>query len=101
MRLTVCRCTLEYALFEVLLRLYFDTWYKIAVSLITGFVFGGIGAAIGAIIGLPCGEPHHTSSDSQQPSAIVVKHFGYRFAGGENPWLAEISCAIPRGGGSW
>lgn len=42
----------QYALFEVLLRLYFDTWYKIAVSLITGFVFGGAGASIGAIIGL-------------------------------------------------
>ena len=40
----------QYELFEVLLRLYFDTWYKIAVSLITGFVFGGIGRS--AMIGL-------------------------------------------------
>ncbi|HVU88564.1 MAG TPA: hypothetical protein VHD36_14685 [Pirellulales bacterium] len=42
----------QYALFEVLLRLYFDAWYKIAVSLITGFIFGGIGASIGALVGL-------------------------------------------------
>jgi hypothetical protein len=42
----------QYELFEVLLRLYFDTWYKIAVSVITGFVFGGIGAAMGALVGL-------------------------------------------------
>jgi hypothetical protein len=42
----------QYELFEVLLRLYFDLWYKIAVSVITGLVFGGIGAAVGAIIGL-------------------------------------------------
>jgi hypothetical protein len=42
----------QYELFEVLLRLYFDTWYKIAVSVITGFLFGGIGAAMGALVGL-------------------------------------------------
>ena len=42
----------QYALFETLLRLYFDEWYKLSVSLITGLVYGGIGAGCGAVLGL-------------------------------------------------
>jgi hypothetical protein len=42
----------QYALYEALLRLFFDEWYKLAVSLITGLVYGGVGAACGAILGL-------------------------------------------------
>jgi hypothetical protein len=42
----------QYALFELLLRLYFDEWYKLAVSLVTGLVFGGVGAGVGARFGL-------------------------------------------------
>lgn len=42
----------QYALYELLLRLYFDEWYKLSVSLVTGFLFGGSGAACGAVLGL-------------------------------------------------
>jgi hypothetical protein len=42
----------QYAVAEVLLRLYFDTWYKIAVAVVTGLIYGGIGAGCGALIGL-------------------------------------------------
>ena len=42
----------QYALFELLLRLYFDEWYKLAVSLVTGLLFGGVGALCGARLGL-------------------------------------------------
>ncbi len=41
----------QYALYEVLLRLYFDTWYKLSVALVTGLVFGGVGAACGVVLG--------------------------------------------------
>ena len=87
----------QYELFEVLLRLYFDTWYKIAVSLITGFVFGGIGAAGWRNDWLaPAESRAMTQANSNEPAAIVVRNFGYRFAARERPWLADISCAIPR-----
>jgi hypothetical protein len=42
----------QYALYELLLRLYFDQWYKLAVSGVTGLLFGGIGAGCGAVLGL-------------------------------------------------
>ncbi len=41
----------QYALYEVLLRLHFDTWYKLSVSIVTGLIFGGIGAGCGALLG--------------------------------------------------
>ena len=43
---------LQYALYELMLRLYFDEWYKLAVAVVTGFVFGGVGAGCGAALGL-------------------------------------------------
>jgi hypothetical protein len=42
----------QYALYELLLRLYFDKWYKLSVAVVTGLVFGGVGAGCGALIGL-------------------------------------------------
>lgn len=42
----------QYDLYELLLRLYFDEWYKLSVSIVTGLLFGGCGAALGALIGL-------------------------------------------------
>jgi len=42
----------QYALYELLLRLYFDEWYKLAVSAVTGLLFGGVGAGCGAMLGL-------------------------------------------------
>jgi hypothetical protein len=42
----------QYALYEVLLRLHFDLWYKLSVSIITGLIYGGIGAGCGVLIGL-------------------------------------------------
>jgi len=47
-----CALYTQYALYEVLLRLYFDTWYKLSVSIVTGLLFGGSGAACGVILGL-------------------------------------------------
>ncbi len=41
----------QYALYEVLLRLHFDAWYKLSVSIVTGLIFGGIGAGCGALLG--------------------------------------------------
>ncbi|HVU88563.1 MAG TPA: ABC transporter ATP-binding protein [Pirellulales bacterium] len=38
-----------------------------------------------------------TESGSPQSSAIVVRDFGYRFVARDRPWLADISCTIPRG----
>jgi len=41
----------QYCLIEVLHRLYFATWYVASVSLVTGLLYGAIGAAIGAKFG--------------------------------------------------
>jgi hypothetical protein len=41
----------QYCLIEVLHRLYFATWYVVSVSLMTGLLYGAIGAAIGAKFG--------------------------------------------------
>ncbi|MBX9790798.1 MAG: hypothetical protein K2Y37_17915 [Pirellulales bacterium] len=41
----------QYCLIEVLHRLYFATWYVASVSLVTGFVYGAVGAAIGTRFG--------------------------------------------------
>ncbi len=41
----------QYCLIEVLHRLYFATWYVASVSIVTGLVYGAIGAAIGVRFG--------------------------------------------------
>lgn len=41
----------QYCLIEVLHRLYFATWYVASVSIVTGLVYGALGAAIGARFG--------------------------------------------------
>ncbi|MGD9646693.1 MAG: hypothetical protein AB7U73_13350 [Pirellulales bacterium] len=41
----------QYCLIEVLHRLYFATWYVVSVSLLTGLVYGAVGAAIGTRFG--------------------------------------------------
>lgn len=42
----------QYALQQVLYRLYFADWYVAAVALVTGLLYGGLGAAWGTRLGL-------------------------------------------------
>jgi len=41
----------QYCLIQVLHRLFFATWYVVGVSLITGLLYGGVGAALGTLLG--------------------------------------------------
>lgn len=41
----------QYEMSMALFRLHFDVWYKVSVSVITGLVFGGVGATCGAFLG--------------------------------------------------
>ncbi|MBI2825921.1 MAG: hypothetical protein HYX69_14645 [Planctomycetia bacterium] len=41
----------QYAMYEILMRQFFDLWFKVSVSLVTGLLFGGVGAACGSVIG--------------------------------------------------
>lgn len=46
------KLAVQFAVFGVLYRQFFDAWYVAAVVLLTGFVYGAAGAALGAIWGL-------------------------------------------------
>jgi hypothetical protein len=42
----------QYCVAAVVYRLSFDSWYLVALSLITGLLYGSVGAAVGARLGL-------------------------------------------------
>ena len=77
--------------------MHFDAWYKLSVSIVTGLIFGGVGAGCGALLGCRLRRTARHRAEQVAPPAVVVAGLGYRFVGRDEPSLADVSFSLPAG----